>query len=90
MAFVFVHGADMTPGVLIEEHQIKQVLHWCGFRSQANKNALYGDYIQLYSDLKNMSGRDITVIAKDYSSRSSNSHVNFSLSRIKKLKAVIH
>ena len=70
MAFVFVNGADMTPDVLTEENQIKQVLHWCGFRSQAHKNALYGDSIQLYSDIKNMSERDITLIAKDYSSRS--------------------
>ena len=90
MAFVFVNGADMTPDVLTEENQIKQVLHWCGFRSQAHKNALYGDSIQLYSDIKNMSERDITLIAKDYSSRSGISRINFGLRRIKKLKAVIH
>ena len=90
MAFVFVNGVDMTPDVLTEGNQIKQVLHWRGFRSQVNKNTLYGDYIQLYSDLKNMSERAITVIAKDYSSRSSTARINFCLRRIKKLKAVIH
>ena len=37
-----------------------------------------------------MSERDITVIAKDYQSRSSTVRIKFGLRRIKKLKAVIH
>ena len=90
MDFVFVNGVDMTPDVITEEDQIKKVLHWCRFCSQAHKNTLYGDSIKLYSDLKNMSETDITVIAKDYSSRSGTARINFGLRRIKKLKAVIH
>ena len=37
-----------------------------------------------------MNESDVTAIAKDYSSRSGQSRINFGLRRIKKLKAVMH
>ena len=90
MAFVFVTSVVITSDVITEENQIKQVLHWCGFRTQASRNTLYGYSIKLHSGLKNISERDIIDIAKDYSSRTGNSRINFGLKRIKQLKAVIH
>ena len=44
----------------------------------------------MYLDLKNISERDITLIVKDYSSRSGTSRINFGLRIIKTLKTVIH
>ena len=91
MAHVYVTGNTNAPNAMTEEIQIKQILHWAGFTSEAQKNAICDDSIQDYGDLLNMSESDVTDLAKDYSSRSPNtSRINFGLRRIKKLKSIIH
>ena len=75
---------------MTEEIQIKQILHWAGFTTAAQKAAIYDDSIQEYGDLLNMSESDVTDLAKDYSSRSAASQINFGLRGIKKLKSIIH
>ena len=90
MAYTYILGDVIAPEVITEEYQIKQILHWVGFTTTSQKNAIYGDSIQEYSDLLGMNESDVTDIAKDYSSREGNSRINFGLRRIKKLKAVIH
>ena len=91
MAHVYVTADTNAPDAMTEEIQIKQILHWAGFTSLAQKNAIYDDSIQDYGDLLNMSESDVTDLAKDYSSRSPNtSRINFGLRRIKKLKSIIH
>ena len=76
---MYVTGAIDAPEVITEEHQIKQILHWIGFTTVAQKNAIYGDSIQEYADLLGMNEKDDTDLAKDYSSRQGNSHINFGL-----------
>lgn len=90
MAYVYVTGVTNTPDTMTEEIQIKQILHWAGFTTAAQKAAIYDDSIQEYGDLLNMSESDVTDLAKDYSSRSAASRINFGLRRIKKLKSIIH
>ena len=90
MAYVFVDGAVLAPDVITEENQIKQILHWCGFRTTSQRNAIYGDSIQEYADLFTMSEGDSATIAKDYAGRATVARINFGLRRIKKLKSVTH
>ena len=70
MAYVYVTGVTNTPDTMTEEIQIKQILHWAGFTTAAQKTDIYDDSIQEYGDLLNMSESDVTDLAKDYSSRS--------------------
>ena len=90
MAYVYVTGINVAPDVVTEERQVKQMLHWSGFTTEGQKNAIYNDSIQSYDDLLNMSEKDVTDLAKDYSARSTAARINFGLRRIKKLKAIIH
>jgi len=91
LAHAYVTGNTNAPDTMDEEIQIKQILHWAGFTSAVQKNAIYDDSIQEYGDLLNMSESDVTDLAKDYSSRSPTaSRINFGLRRIKKLKSIIH
>ena len=80
----------MTPDVMSEELQIKQILHWIGFTIAGQKNAIYSDSIQEYADLLNMSESDMTDLAKDYAGRALTNPINFGIRKIKKLKALTH
>ena len=55
MAHVYVTADTNAPDAMTEEIQIKQILHWAGFTSLAQNNAIYDDSIQDYGDLLNMS-----------------------------------
>ena len=91
MAYVYVEGAAETPPVITEEHQIKQILHWVGFRTNNQKNAIYADSIHEYSDLIGMTESDIVDMAKDYASREArNGRMTFGLRKIKKLKSIVN
>jgi len=54
---------------LSEEAVIKQVLHWIGFRSESNKNAIVDDGLQSFNDVKMMSEEDIKAMATSFANR---------------------
>ena len=37
---VYASGDVMTPDVMTEEHQVKQILHWIDFTTDDQKNAV--------------------------------------------------
>ena len=90
MAYQYLSDNADAPDTITKEFQVKQILHWAGFATASQKNAIYNDSIQDYEDLLNMSEKDVTDLAKDYSSRATASRINFGLRRIKNLKAIIH
>ena len=55
MAYVYVTGINDAPDAITEEFQVKQILHWSGFTTDAQKNSIYNDPVQNYDDLLNMS-----------------------------------
>lgn len=90
MAFLFFIPAIATHDIIAEEDQLKRVLQWYGFHTQVQRNTVYGDSIQLYSDLWNISEIHITDIAKVYLSHTVTSRINFGFHGIKKLNDMIH
>ena len=59
----------ITASNLSEEAVIKQVLHWIGFRSESNKNAIVDDGLQSFNDVKMMSEEDIKAMATSFANR---------------------
>ena len=81
----------ITASNLSEEAVIKQVLHWIGFRSESNKNAIVDDGLQSFNDVKTMSEEDIKAMATSFANRSAvNGRMFLGTRRTKYLKAFSH
>ena len=90
-ALVYVTGNDVTPENMTEELQIKQILHWIGFVTDVQKQAVYEDSIGSFSDLNGLAGDDIDMMARGYANRTMNDgRIHFGIRRIKRLKALVH
>ena len=68
-ALEYVIGDDVTPVVMNEEAQIKQILHWIGFITAGQKNAVYEDSISSYNDLNGLTKDVIDSMTRGYSAR---------------------
>ena len=89
--FVYVTGNDRTPDAMTEEHQAKQILHWVGFTSDAQKNTIYIDSISTFADVHGMNGDDIDSMSRGYAGRTVvDGRIHFATRRIQKLKALVH
>jgi len=81
----------ITATNLSEEAVIKQVLHWIGFRSESNKNAIGDDGLQSFNDDKMTSEEDINAMATSFANRTAvNGRMFLGTRRIKYLKAFTH
>jgi len=81
----------ITASNLSEEAVIKQVLHWIGFRSESNKNAIVDDGLQSFNDVKVMSEEDIQAMATSFVNRTAvNGRMFLGTRKIKYLKAFTH
>ena len=83
MTYQYVSGNADALATITEEFQVKQILHWASFTATGQKNAIYNDSIQDYKDLLNISEKDVTNLAKDYSSCATAARINFGQRRIK-------
>ena len=88
MAYSYIDGNNDALYTIAKDNQIKQVLHWIGFRDNAQKNSIFNDSINSYSNLYSFTPSDIADMAKDYTSHiAANEQIHFSVHCIKKLKA---
>ena len=88
MAYVYVDGNTNALDTIAEDDQIKPVLHWIGFTNNNQKNNIFNDSINSFSDLYSFSTSDIGDMAKDYANRhTNNGRMHFGIRHIKKLKA---
>ena len=87
----YVEGDDITPDVMTEESQIKQILHWIGFVTDAHKDIIYDDAISSFADLNGLAGEDIDSMARSYASRTQvDGRIHIGIRRVKRLKSLIH
>ena len=90
-AYVYLTGNATANEGSTEEEMLLQILHWIGFRSAVQKNALSQDAFESFDFLKVLTEKDITAMASDFSSRTvANGRINFGTMRTKRLKALIH
>ena len=88
--YVYVIGATEESDVIIEEFQIKQLLHWIGFGTASMKDHLYNDSISSFRNLFTMNFDNVDTMAKDYDNRTLIlGKLKFVIRRIKKLKALL-
>ena len=84
-AYVFLNGGQLvTDFNIIVEDAIIQVLHWIGFRIEDARNALVNYYFGSYDDVKVLTEKDISTMAKNFSGRTgANDRMYFGTRRIK-------
>ena len=88
---VYAEGDAVTPNDMTEESQIKQILHWIGFITDAQKDTVYGDAISSFADLNGLAGEDIDSMARSYASRTqADGRIHIGIRRMKRLKSLIH
>ena len=88
----FLTGAALVvEDEITEENSLRQVLHWIGFRTAAQKQALVNDCFTSWIDLRMLSEKDASTMEKSFSSRTNaDGRLIFGTTRTKYIKAVIH
>ena len=90
-AYVYLTSNAIANEGSTEEEMLLQILHWIGFQSAVQMNAISQDAFESFDFLKVLTEKDITAMASDFSGRTvANSRINFGTMRTKHLKALIH
>ena len=90
MASVSVATGDEVPDSITEINSVHQMLHWCGFTTAGNRNAIFNNSIGSFDDIKMMTAQDITAMSKDFGSRPTNARISFGIRRTKKRTSMLH
>ena len=83
--YIFLNGGQLVTDVNITvEYEIKQVLYWIGFRTEDARNALVDKAFGSYDDVKVLTEKYISTMAKSFSGRTGvTSRMYFGKRRIK-------
>ena len=89
---VYLLGAEVVDVLPANtEDTIKQILHWIGFRTDDKREAVYEDAFETFEYIRNLTEKDISDMASNFSSRTqANGRFNFGTSRTKLLKSFTH
>ena len=90
--YVLVVGAgNFVPANLSEEDAISQALHFIGFRTEMQRNAVRNDAFTSWNDIKLLTVNDISSMAKSFAGRTNNNgRIIFGTIRSKLLKAFVY
>jgi hypothetical protein len=80
---------NVVEGGISETDSINQILHWIGFRSVAQAEALFNDCVSSWDSIKELSNEDIEAQAKSFAARRTGKII-FGTNRSKFLKALAH
>lgn len=84
-------GDQIVPAGISDDNSIRQLLHWIGFRTDAQKNALVEDAFESFTDMKMLSEKDIATMSSGFASRTAGAgRIIFGTRKTKLLKAAIH
>ena len=74
-----------------EEDSLRQILHWIGFRIDAQRDLLADDSFSSFEDLQNLDDKEVEKMRTDFGSRSAAAgRITFGTNRTKRIKALIH
>ena len=91
MAYVFVTGDVKVTTTITVEDSIKQILIWIGFTAEEQRNIIYNDSIDYFSDIIMFTEKDIDNLIAEFSRRTrANGEINFRMLRTKRMIAPLH
>ena len=89
--YEFIAGNDIVEGGISEENTLSQILHWIGFWTDEQRNALMEDSFGTFDDLRVLTEKDITTMASDFGGRQAvRDRIHFGTRRTKSIKGLIH
>jgi hypothetical protein len=89
--YKFLTTDDIVAEGINNDNSICQLLHWIGFRMDAQKQSLVDDAFESFTDMKMLSEKDITTMTSSFANRTANlGHIIFGTRRTKLLKDAIH
>ena len=91
--YALVLGDTVVQGglLLTEIATIRQILHWIGFRAEANRELLREQSLGTMNDMLSLTEKDVTSIASDWANRTAAAgRFNIGTVILKSLRAVVH
>ena len=84
MAYIFVMGDDKVNALIKVEYSINQILIWIVFTTEEQRNSIYDDSIDSFSDIRMFTEEDISNFSTEFSGRAhANRKIHFGMSRNK-------
>ena len=89
--YQFVIADETVEDGITEANSLRQILHWIGFRIEAQRTSLVEDCFGSFRDLKALTENDVASMASDYAGRTQNNgRMYFGTRRTKCIKALVH
>jgi hypothetical protein len=89
--YVLVEGDDLAQININIQDTMNQILHWIGFRTEAQRTSLIEDAFESFDDFKSLTEKDISTMSTDFGNRTvANGKITFGTRRTKQLKAFVH
>ena len=87
----FVTGNIKMTAPIKEEYYINKILRWIGFNTKYQRDIIYNDSINSFSDTMMFTEKVIPDISTEFDGRTQvNGKMNFGVHRTKIMKALIH
>ena len=90
IGYVLLLGDDVVEEGVDETDTIRQILHWIGFRTDAQKNKIIEEAYESLEVIKVMNEEDVTAMQNDLGRRTGAQRLNISMLKTKRLKASNH
>ena len=90
MAYVFVAGDLKVTAMITVEDAIKKILQWILFTTEHQRDRIYDDSIEYFSDIKMFTEKYIYDLSTDFSRRNQDSdNICLEIRRTKSMKALL-
>ena len=91
MAYVFVTGGVKVTALITVEDSIKINLRWIVFTTEDQRDSIYDDSINSFSDIMMLTKRDISNLSTEFYGRTQgNGNIHFGMRRTEKTKTLLH
>jgi len=89
--YEYLDGDDIVNDGISEENTMLQILHWIGFRTEAQRVALVADCFGSFEDLKVLTEKDVATMSTDFGGRKEvRDRIYFGTRRTKSVKGLVH
>jgi hypothetical protein len=90
--YEFLVGDDIVNDGISEENTMLQILHWIGFCTEPQREALFADCFGSFEDLKVLlTEKDVTTMSSDFGgSQAVRDHIHFGTRRTKSVKGLVN
>ena len=90
MTYIFITGDVKLTATITVDYSINKILLWIGFTTKEQRNIIYDDSIDYFSDIIMFTEKYISDLSTDFSRRNqANGKIHFGMRITKRIKSLL-